>query len=514
MDRARILVQQVALSAGVAGGTERPAPATWKAGAGALPKLGDENDFTNDVGEPDLSSGLKKLSARIPASIGLGYYTSFRQSSDGRVLESQVLLCNQPEFIGEIMESEVQHYLWGGIRPASEAFFGAKVLFVLEGKEWQSIRQSMRPVLTPNNLPEVTGDLALVAKELVEKLTTCEGEEVDLSLAIRCFHISSVTRALYTTEIPALRNFPERHQVHEAFDFLLDELARRAFHKDLDVQWDYESDNEDNRAWKAAKEKVHKAVYDELQGRLGGATQNAALGQCPMRKNPDMLAQLLTEYEKTHPASTAQKKMEDLGANLVELIFAGYNTVVNTMAIAIMLLVQHPDFLRRAREEMDATLKDEVTFDDLEKLEFLDAVFCETLRLYPPAPGIARRLESDHTLGSVIVPKGSEIMFPMVAVHRDTRYWDRPDEFNPDRWKKKHVPFSFMPFSAGARRCLGQHYARLLFLICVSTIVKKFDVVLADDYKFRVFFNGFGSMTWDDTTNSNCMRVKLRPRVQ
>jgi len=534
MERTRILVDQVRASA--KNTTTNPAvPISSQDRTGALPKLGDETDFTNEAGEPDFRYGLTKLARKIPEHLGMGYYTSFRQASDGRVLESQVILCNDAAYITEIMETEVQHYLWGGVRPASEAFFGARVLFVLEGKEWQDIRQTMRPILTPNNLAEVTGDLVIVANEFTDKLSAYEGQRVDLSLAIRCFHISAVTRTLYTTEIPALRNFPERHPVHIAFDYLLDELARRAFHKDLDVQMNYTSDTADNKAWRDAKDLVHNTVYEELRERLERGTlargkkdkapscpaqrdtatdgNEGKTSQCPMKRNPDMLSQLLQEYEKSYPSADAKKKMEDLGANLVELIFAGYNTVVNTMCIALLHLVQRPELLKRARAEVDTHIPEEISFDALEKLEFLQKVFLETLRLDPPAPGIARKTERDHTLGSVIVPKGSEIMFPMCAVHRDPKYWgNNADEFEPDRWSQEYPPNCFMPFSAGPRRCLGQHYARLFFKICLATLLKNFEFEVSKDFKFRTFFNGFGTMVWDDTTNSNTMPMILRKR--
>merc|ERR1711862_463306 len=117
-----------------------------------------------EAGEPDFPSGLRLMAKKVPADVGLGYYTSYRQDGDGNQIEKRVLLCTRPAFIEEIMSDNTQHYLWGGIEPASVAFFGARVMFVLEGKEWSDLRKTMRPILLPENLPAAFADVLETSK--------------------------------------------------------------------------------------------------------------------------------------------------------------------------------------------------------------------------------------------------------------------------------------------------------------------------------------------------------------
>merc|ERR1712110_569799 len=122
----------------------------------------------------------------------------------------------------------------------------------------------------------------------------------------------------------------------------------------------------------------------------------------------------------------------------------------------------------------------------------------ETLRLYSPTPAIGRRLSTDAKFGEVICPAGTEIMMPMCAVHRDDTYWQQPNDFVPERFDGRVTRCSWMPFSDGPRRCLGQHYARLVFKTALSQHVMHFDYEMLPGQRFKTGFNGFGANVWDD----------------
>merc|ERR1712232_236837 len=97
-----------------------------------------------------------------------------------------------------------------------------------------------------------------------------------------------------------------------------------------------------------------------------------------------------------------------------------------------------------------------------------DLVMNETLRLFTPTPAIGRKLEQDTKLGEIICPAGTEVMMPMCAVHRDPTYWDRPDDFIPERFQQhfRHFTYESVP-----------------------------------GHRFKTFFNGFGSMVYCDKAN-------------
>jgi len=499
--------------------TAPPVASHPTAGTGALPatnasalrKVGDESMFVNAAGEPDFPSGLMMMAKKIPRDVGLGYYTSYRQDGDGNTLEKRVVLCTRPEFIEKIMAENTEHYLWGGIEPASVAFFGARVLFVLEGEEWSALRQTMRPVLLPGNLPMVASDVAGASRLMRDKVMALaeKGEVIDVQLLHQCYHLSAVSEALYSTSLPALDHFPGKHVVHESFNLMLEELARRAFAADRQLQFDYTSKTEDNEIWNSNRDIVHDSVMTNLRDRIRGTTKSVKGGAAG-----DMLQQLVDAHKEDHPDMTPEKTEEYLAANLVELLFAGYNTVVNTMSTAVWLLSQNPDKLAVLRQEVDKIMKGKEvpTFADIEEMDYLSAVMDETLRLYSPTPAIGRKLEQDTQLGAVLVPKGQEIMMPMCAVHRDSQYWDEPTAFRPERFAEPVTRGSWMPFSDGPRRCLGQHYARVVFKLAMVQHIMHFDYSPAQHSRFSTAFNGFGSMVYDDHTSKASLRMVVRKR--
>merc|ERR1719399_344513 len=108
-----------------------------------------------------------------------------------------------------------------------------------------------------------------------------------------------------------------------------------------------------------------------------------------------MLEMFFLEYEKMLGTLTADKIAHELGANLVELLFAGFNTVSGTMTNAIFRLSQEPEVVAKIRAEVDPLLagKDRpLNFEDFEKMKYTQLVFQEALRIYGPSPVMARMM--------------------------------------------------------------------------------------------------------------------------
>lgn len=122
------------------------------------------------------------------------------------------------------------------------------------------------------------------------------------------------------------------------------------------------------------------------------------------------------------------------------------------------------------------------TFADTLEMQYLERVIKETLRLYPPVPIIARKVNEDVRLasGSYTIPKGTTVVLATYAVHRRPDCYENPDKFDPDnflpeRVSKRHY-YSYVPFSAGPRSCVGRKYAMLMLKVLLSTLVRKFEI--------------------------------------
>merc|ERR1712190_173516 len=342
------------------------------------------------------------------------------------------------------------------------------------------------------------------ADVLVRKLQQQDGQGIDLVAACRAFHLSSAGRAMFNVNLKCVDSYPQNNPITNAFAYFLQELPRRSFDRDPAVAQDYKTENEDNKKMWAASKAVHDIVLEVVRDRMSGRG-------CTSRN--DMLNQMVAAYKKEHGKDVTPEQVESaLGANLVELLFAGYNTVVNTIASALYLLSTNPAKLQKVRQEMDAVLGGKkVTADNIEKLTYLHMVFKETLRIYPPAPAIARRIQKDEKLGQISIPKDAECMFSMAGLHNDPANWKDPEKFQPERFEHKIKDGTVVPFSGGPRSCIGQHFARYEFIVLVTELLRKFDFTPSPGYNFGMMFNGFGWMACDMTNmwGGSCLKMQV-----
>jgi cytochrome P450 len=211
-----------------------------------------------------------------------------------------------------------------------------------------------------------------------------------------------------------------------------------------------------------------------------------------MSSKPDLLSLLFSKQ-----ATVGGLTDDEILNEFTTFIFAGTDTTSNTVQVTLYLLAKHPEIQDRVRAEVDSLYNDtdDIKIDELNKLVQLHGALYEGLRMYGPANGIfSRTALRDLTIGEYKVKKGTILMLPSTFNLFNPLYHDNPEEFDIDRWikpssKSKSVdPFAFIPFSAGSRNCIGQHLALIQAKVILSSILKKFDVKIKEDYKFRMNF--------------------------
>ena len=147
-------------------------------------------------------------------------------------------------------------------------------------------------------------------------------------------------------------------------------------------------------------------------------------------------------------------------------------------------LSQHREAEARLHEELGRELAGRTpTLEDLPRLKYTTTVVEETMRLYPPAWALSRTATDADTLGDYRVPAGPEALVIPYVTHRHPDFWDEPDRFSPERFapaaKESRPRFSHLPFGAGPRQCIGQHFAMTELLVIVATLAQRFRLRLA-----------------------------------
>lgn len=165
-------------------------------------------------------------------------------------------------------------------------------------------------------------------------------------------------------------------------------------------------------------------------------------------------------------------------------IFAGNDTASLTLSYALLLLAMHPEYQERAFAEVDQVFKDapsdeKITHDHVTKLEFVEQILRETLRLNPVAPYVLRWCREDTPIRDCTIPRDTTVIVNLYTMHRREDIWGpTANEFNPDRFHPDEVktrnPHAFAPFSLGPRNCIGMRYSYIAMKVILATLLRNY----------------------------------------
>uniref|UniRef100_U3KHF3 Cytochrome P450 3A n=1 Tax=Ficedula albicollis TaxID=59894 RepID=U3KHF3_FICAL len=186
--------------------------------------------------------------------------------------------------------------------------------------------------------------------------------------------------------------------------------------------------------------------------------------------------QLMIESQNSHDGSkSAETNLdktlsdEEVLAQALIFVFAGYETTSSTLS-----------YIAYNLDEVDTHLPNKATptYNTIIQMEYLDMVVNESIRLYPAGGWLERVCKRTVELNGVTIPEGMVVLFPAFVLHRDPQYWPEPDEFRPERFSKENKegidPYTFLPFGAGPRNCIGMRFALLVVKVAVVVLLQNF----------------------------------------
>ncbi|KAM7265201.1 hypothetical protein ACFE04_002884 [Oxalis oulophora] len=204
------------------------------------------------------------------------------------------------------------------------------------------------------------------------------------------------------------------------------------------------------------------------------------------RKNmgdDNMIVHLLSMQE-----SQPEYYTDEIIKGLIEvMIVAGTDTTSDTLEWAMASLLNHPDILRKARDELDVQLGEElITEQDISKLPYLQNIISETLRLYPAGPLLVPHCSSeDCVIGGYDIPRGTMLLVNAWAVQRDENYWENATSFRPERFEtggeSSEGGSKMLPFGLGRRACPGAGLANRVLVLALGSLVQCFEWERIDD---------------------------------
>lgn len=172
----------------------------------------------------------------------------------------------------------------------------------------------------------------------------------------------------------------------------------------------------------------------------------------------------------------------ELRDNLITFLIAGHETTSTALSWALYLLAFAPKIQDRVRAEARQAMggRRAATGEDAAKMKFTRQVIMEAMRLYPPLGFLSRTAAAPDVLCDTEIRKGDTMLLPIYALHRSSLYWKAPNQFRPSRfWDMSKIEkFTYLPFGAGPRVCLGMDFGMTEAIIILSTILSRVKVSL------------------------------------
>ena len=402
--------------------------------------------------KPRFPIGNMPLASADPLAVFLGWAREFGDIFYYRAAWIHVYFLNHPDLIEAVLVRNYQNFLKDHVVRKSRWFFGDGLL-TNEGESWLRQRRLSQPAFHRERIASYAKIMTGYAEEMLA--TWRAGETRDIHQDMMRLTLRIVVRALFNVEseevgeISTAMNVLMRNSV--GLRLLLPPVARYLPTPAM---------NEFRRSIK----QLDKTVYGII------AQRRAAEGD-----SGDLLSMLMQARDEDGGRMT-DKQLRD---EVLTFLLAGHETTALALSWTWHLLGQNPEAEQTLHEELDRVLDGRTpTFADLPALSYAERVIKESLRLYPPAWGLARTVIKEFELGGYRIPAGANVVMSTWVMHRDPRYFPDPGAFDPDRWlpeKTQKLPkFAYFPFGGGPRQCIGAAFAMMEATLLLATLAQHF----------------------------------------
>ncbi|HEX5054964.1 MAG TPA: cytochrome P450 [Gammaproteobacteria bacterium] len=351
-------------------------------------------------------------------------------------------LLNHPDLIKRVLIDNHRNYVKGIGYERAKLLLGNGII-VSDGDFWKQQRRMVQPAFHRDMLKTLSSTIRTISLQWLERwLKLADGRQpFELNRAMSEFGLEVMLRSLFGDDL----------------DIMIAEAGGNPF---AIFTEEHERDLTLAVKFRALRQLVQRVI-----------TRRRERGLLP----PDMLGALMGARD-LEGRPMADKALID---ELMTLIVAGHETSAITLTWMWYLLSQHPEVEARLHREVDALDPAQAApdFAAAEKLVYCKQVMFETLRLYPPVWLFSRRALQDDTLGEYRIPGGSDLFISPYYLHRREDLWPDSGRFDPERFAeaeaRQHHRTSFIPFSAGPRKCIGDVLSILEIQIHMGTIARR-----------------------------------------
>jgi cytochrome P450 len=365
-------------------------------------------------------------------------------------LVQHVHLINHPDHFQHVLQENHRNYTKGFGYDRMEPLIG-KGLLTSEGELWRKQRKLAQPAF---HKQRIAGFAELIARHTEVMLERWDrhpaGHTVELHAEMMRLAFTIVCDALFSVDLHR-----EAESVGRAFSDALEIIDQRFQSLFVPPAWLPSAQNRRLR-------RAVGVLDDMVNGIIAERLRTGA-------DHPDLLGMLMAARDEETGAAMDSRQLRD---EVITMILAGHETTANTLTWLWSLLSRNPAVERKLHAEIDGALGERVpALADLPALKYTASMIEETLRLYPPVWLFGRRAIADDVIGGFHIPAGGALFLCPYLAHRDPRFWDNPEGFDPERFSTESAAaprFSHFPFALGPRMCIGAAFATMEMQIVVA----------------------------------------------
>ncbi len=369
------------------------------------------------------------------------------------------LLIYHPDAIEEVLVTRARDFMkTPGIRLLRRLLGDG--LFVSEGDLWLRQRRLMQPAFHRQRVAAYGEVMATYAARPAAGWR--DGDVMDIHAEMMAVTREIVAKTLFDADVS-----DDARVIADASHFLTEYFAKR-FGSLLQLVPSWVPTPENARLRRAIRG-LNEVVYRMIADRRRAPGERA-----------DLLSILLQAQDADDGSRMTDRQVRD---EVMTLFLAGHETTAVALSWAWYLLAQHPEADARLADELRAALTGRPpAVSDLPALRYTENIVTEAMRLYPPAYGIARQALKPTQVAGQRMRAGAFVIMPTWVVHRDARWFDKPEEFRPERWDgdaaRRLHRFAYFPFGGGPRQCIGNTFAMMEAVLVLAAIGQRFRVSL------------------------------------
>ncbi len=373
-----------------------------------------------------------------------------------------VFMVNDPEWVRKILvenpKAYPKHQL---LHRLLEPLLGNSI-FTTNGAVWERQRRLVDMAFAQARLKLVFPLMAACAKDMTARLDeVADGESYEIDPEMTYVTADIIFRTILSENLDG----PEAMEIYEAFVEFQRHAQRAMVLMIYKLPVSFVT-----RSGRRSAEKIRSILSGIIERRVkeyeSGITD----------KYDDILTGLM---EAKDPVTNDSFTYQELVDQVCMLFLAGHETSASTLAWSMYLISNAPDLQQKMYEEiMESVGEREFEMSDIKKMPRVWDVFRESMRLYPPVGFFVREATHSHCIRDKQVEEGSPVMVSPWLIHRHRELWERPDEFDPERFHtpsgEESLKCAYLPFSKGERVCIGAAFATQEAILIIASVVRRF----------------------------------------